>query len=296
LCPKTTKEFNEETIRMSDTITTIGKGSLIQHGKENDRVYLMKLIPEDTPVVLDEIERLAIQHNYAKLFCKVPKKVSPSFLARGYILEGVIPLFYKGEEDAFLVSKYLKAERLLSAPSALLDRLKELLSGYTPEGTISEKIKEQSAYTIRKLTEQDIPQMIAIYSEVFQSYPFPINDPDYLAETMHEHVQYFGAFKGNELAALSSSEIDFEAQNAEMTDFATSKEHTGHNLSCLLLREMEKAMREQNIKTLYTIARLKSIPMNKTFLKLGYEYSGTLINNTNIAGDIESMNLYYKNI
>jgi len=53
-------------------------------------------------------------------------------------------------------------------------------------------------------------------------------------------------------------------------------------------------MRKQGIKTLYTIARLDSIPMNKTFLKLNYCYSGTLINNTNIAGSIESMNIYYK--
>lgn len=281
---------------MSDTITTIGKGSLIQHGKENDRVYLMKLLAEDTPVVLEEIERLAVEHDYSKLFCKVPKKVSPSFLARGYILEGTIPLFYKGKEDAFFVSKFLKAERLLSAPTAQLDQLKDLLSGYTSKGKFAGDATKQTDYTIRKLTEQDIPQMAVLYSVVFKSYPFPINDPGYLAETMHDHVQYFGAFKGNELAALSSSEIDFEALNAEMTDFATSKEHTGHNLSCLLLREMEKAMKEQNIKTVYTIARLKSLPMNKTFLKLGYEYSGTLINNTNIAGDIESMNLYYKNL
>jgi beta-lysine N6-acetyltransferase len=36
--------------------------------------------------------------------------------------------------------------------------------------------------------------------------------------------------------------------------------------------------------------------MNKTFLKFDYCYSGTLINNTNIAGSIESMNVYYKHL
>ncbi len=55
-------------------------------------------------------------------------------------------------------------------------------------------------------------------------------------------------------------------------------------------------MKAQDIKTLYTIARLNSPAMNKTFLRLNYTYSGTLIKNTNIAGKIESMNVYYKAI
>jgi len=55
-------------------------------------------------------------------------------------------------------------------------------------------------------------------------------------------------------------------------------------------------MKSLGIKVVYTIARLNSIPMNKTFLRLNYQYSGTLINNTNIAGKIESMNILYKHI
>ena len=43
-------------------------------------------------------------------------------------------------------------------------------------------------------------------------------------------------------------------------------------------------------------ARLNSIGMNKPFLNLKYSFSGTLIMNTNIAGKIESMNVYYKHI
>jgi hypothetical protein len=36
--------------------------------------------------------------------------------------------------------------------------------------------------------------------------------------------------------------------------------------------------------------------MNATFAKAGYSFGGTLINNTNISGDIESMNVWYKNL
>ena len=36
--------------------------------------------------------------------------------------------------------------------------------------------------------------------------------------------------------------------------------------------------------------------MNKTFLNAGYNYSGTLTKNTQIAGKIESMNVWYKHL
>ena len=87
-----------------------------------------------------------------------------------------------------------------------------------------------------------------------------------------------------------------EDKNAEMTDFATLPDYRGNNLSLNLLREMEAEMRLRKMKTLYTIARSHSAGMNITFSKLDYSYSGTLINNTDIAGKIESMNIWYKNL
>ncbi|MDD4047577.1 MAG: putative beta-lysine N-acetyltransferase, partial [Clostridia bacterium] len=37
-----------------------------------------------------------------------------------------------------------------------------------------------------------------------------------------------------------------------------------------------------------------SYGMNISFAKHRYQYCGTLINNTNISGSIESMNVWYK--
>jgi hypothetical protein len=59
---------------------------------------------------------------------------------------------------------------------------------------------------------------------------------------------------------------------------------------------MEKHMIDNNIITSYTIARAKSPGMNITFARNGYEYSGTLINNTQISGKIESMNVWLKTL
>jgi putative beta-lysine N-acetyltransferase len=113
---------------------------------------------------------------------------------------------------------------------------------------------------------------------------------------MNENVKYFGIYKNDKLIAASSVEVDRKNKNAEMTDFATDPEHQGNNLSLILLMEMEAEMRKQKIKTVYTIARAFSAAMNITFAKLDYKYSGTLINNTNIGGKIESMNVWYKSL
>jgi putative beta-lysine N-acetyltransferase len=135
-----------------------------------------------------------------------------------------------------------------------------------------------------------------LYREVFKSYPFPIHDPGYIARSMEAGTRYFGVNRGGKLIALASAEIDREGSNAEMTDFATLPDFRGNSLAQLLLKAMEKEMRRTGILTLYTIARLHSPAMNRTFLKLQYHYAGTLIRNTQIAGRVESMNVYYKHL
>lgn len=282
-------------MRMTDIIDKIQIGSFIQHGKHNDRVYLMKLSADDDPErVLEEITKLADRYGYSKLICKIPKKAAPLFFSAGYVLEGYIPAFYKGVEDAFFVSRFRNPGRAHDRSEVALSRFYKLLCLQLPEDKY--QVERCRGYSVRPLGPPDVARMVEIYADVFESYPFPIHDPDYILETMRDHVRYFGAFKNGVLAALSSAEIDFEMKNAEMTDFATDRLHTGNNLSCLLLEAMEKDMQRSGIKTLYTIARLHSIPMNKTFLRFGYEYSGTLKNNTAIAGKIESMNVYFKHI
>jgi putative beta-lysine N-acetyltransferase len=277
-----------------DQIVETANGSILQHGKLNDRVYLMQLSGKDTSHIVHELEQLAREHVYSKIFCIIPPDAHPLFLSEGYILEGYIPAFYRGKEDAFFVSRFPGNGERFQVPEIELAPFYRLLS----DMAVGEKspAMENPGYTVRQLNKQDAPSIARLYSEVFKSYPFPIHDPGYISKMMDGQVRYFGAFKGDELAALSSSEVDPEARNAEMTDFATSRHHAGNNLSMLLLNHMEHEMKRQGISTLYTIARLLSLPMNKTFLRSGFTYSGTLRNNTNISGRIESMNLYYKRL
>jgi putative beta-lysine N-acetyltransferase len=287
------KDYNGGMI-MHDKIEIIGKGTLIQHGRHNNRIYLMKLDEQDAPIILEKLSELAHKNEYTKIFCKIPKWIAPIFLSNEYISEASIPGFYNKTQDVFFVSKFIDSSRLLNVEKVQFEKMSLLLEGESRNHKKLTTLK--SDYKIRRLDNSDVEQITDIYKEVFISYPFPIHDSGYILQTMDENVQYYGAEKDGRLAAIASSEIDSKGSNAEMTDFATSKEYLGNNLSALLLEKMEKEMKKQEIRTLYTIARLNSIPMNKTFLKFNYCYSGTLINNTNISGSIESMNVYYKHL
>jgi putative beta-lysine N-acetyltransferase len=277
---------------MYDTITKIGN-SLIQHGPNNNRIYLLKLNPLDYPSIVHQLEDMAQKNKYTKIFAKLPADFSMNFLQNGYKKEAEIPKFFNGKTDVYFVSKFLDPDRSIIDEQTKIQIDTNIKIACAKQG--STRIPAlKSHFQLRKLKEIDIPALSKIYRRVFGSYPFPIFDTAYLKKTMNENVIYFGVFADDRLVAVSSAEMDVKAKNAEMTDFATDPEYAGNSFALILLSKMEQAMQKHEMKLLYTIARAFSIPMNITFARMNYSYAGTLINNTDIAGKIESMNIWYK--
>lgn len=255
----------------------------------------MKLDGRDMPALLQQLDDLARNRGYTKIFAKVGGSHAHEFLANGYIREAKVPGFKKGKEDIFFLSKFLDKKR-----AGLSDDKKLTLENNFRIAL--QKAEDYQAHTLpleysmRELTEHDARELADLYQVVFEVYPFPIFDPKYLVKTMREHIRYFGAFENGDLVAAASSEMDGEDLNSEMTDFATRPSHLGKNLSYFLLQEMEIHMKEAGLKTLYTIARAESVGMNTTFARMGYSFAGQLVNNTMISTQIESMNVWYKSI
>ncbi|MDI6450079.1 putative beta-lysine N-acetyltransferase [Anaerobaca lacustris] len=276
---------------MPDVIEKIGR-SLIQHGPDSDRIYLMKLAPADAPAIVERIERLAETRDYGKLFCKVPAPWREPFVQAGYREEARIPNFLAGRIDVAFMSRFRKPERATMSveQKAAVDNVLQLALARRCDA------ESQPTTQTRRLLEDDTPDLADLYRSVFPSYPFPIFDADYLRHTMATHIRYYGAFDGDRLVAAASAETDAEGRNAEMTDFATAPEHRKKGLAVALLLAMESDMKDTGFLTLYTIARAVSAGMNITFARCGYAFSGTLVNNTQIAGGIESMNVWYKNL
>jgi len=270
-------------------INFIGK-SKISHDKENSRVYLMSFHPDDFPNIIDAMDQIAEAYNYTKLFGKIPARFVPAFLQAGYLTEAIIPRLFNGSEDGFFMGKYKSTERLLPETKALKDFQSLLLKPVK----VSLPPLEPS-YTIEPLNVTHIPQILEIFTSIFETYPLPIFDSHFLEESILEDKNpYYGAWHKGKLVALCSAECNREAQNAELTDFAVLDSHKGKNLGAHLLHRLENHFFKNDIKTLFSISRLHSIPMNRIFQNAEYHYAGTLTRNTQICGAIESMNIWYK--
>lgn len=279
---------------MFDKIEKISK-SLIQHGPNNDRIYLMKVHPEEhVEKLIDELHDLAILKRYTKIFVKVPESIHQLFLNHNFKLEATIPNLFHGTEQGCFLGKYFNAERefITKKEKKQIDEVRESV---IPSNNFSAD-ELTPEYKILKLDEIDISTIASIYRKVFRFYPFPIFQEKYLLDSMRSNVRYFGAFHKDKVIAISSAEMDKLYNNVEMTDFATLPDYRGRNLSYYLLQTMLSGMAVEGIQTAYTIARAASYGMNKTFARHGFHFGGTLINNTLIGDTIESMNVWYKQL
>jgi putative beta-lysine N-acetyltransferase len=243
------------------------------------------------PRIVDELDAFIRDKGYGKCFAKIPASAQPAFEAGGYRAEARIPGFFRGEEDAVFMGRFFDPDRAVDSQAELLEKVLAAAEQKHDQGKHHPQLP--AGYVCEPASPEDAAEVSAVYGKVFDSYPFPIDSEDYIRETMATHVRYFMVrYRGN-IVALSSAEQDHENLNVEMTDFATLPEHRGQGLAYLLLTEMEAEMRKAGMRTAYTIARACSAGMNMTFTKRGYTHAGTLVNNTDIAGRLESMNVWY---
>jgi len=275
---------------MQDKIEKIGN-SLIQHGEFNNRIYLMKLDKKDYPQIIKKLEQLAKSKGYNKIFGKVREQHLDDFIAAGYETEAYIPDFFGNGARAHFIGKFFDENRKSDIKNEVINKVINLAEE-KPNIDTQPEINPEFRYKVAE--KSDGSAMVKVYQEVFPTYPFPIHDPEYIRQTMDENVIYFGIWEKDRLVALSSAEMDQDEKNVEMTDFATLPEYRGNGFALFLLAKMEDKMKEMGIKPFYTIARAVSFGMNITFSKMGYQFTGTLKNNTNISGNIESMNVWYK--
>lgn len=278
---------------MYDKIDQLGK-SVIQHGSQSNRIYLMSYNEDenDQAVFIAALDKLAAVKGYDKIVLKLPGRVSTAFIEAGYRQEAQIINFYPDGETCCFLSKFLTANRQENPNKNEQKKIVQAAINHSPGRLrpLSPELK------LERLYEKQATAASEVYSRVFASYPFPITDPGYIRKTMLTHVDYYGVLQGDNLVALASAEKNHSLRNAEMTDFAILPEWRGKQLARHLLAYMEKDMHQQGYRTLFTIARAESLPMNFTFAGAGYNFGGFLVNNTQIAGKIESMNIWSKHL
>ena len=264
--------------------------SLIQHGKSNNRIYLMKYKNNPLINIIEQLEKFAKKQKYTKIFAKISEKDWPFFKNYEYIIEAKIPNFFINKNNCLFIAKYFSKTRKKKKHKKEIKNILKI-----SKTKINQKINiKNNKIIIKKATTKDAKKLSLLYKIVFPSYPFPIDNPTYIEKTMKTHIDYYFISNNNKIIAASSAEKDLTTNSVEMTDFATLPEYRGKGYANTLLQHMEKEMTKQNIKSFFTIARALSFGMNITFAKNNYQYAGTLTNNTFIFNKIESMNVWYK--
>lgn len=258
----------------------------------NRRVKLYGLTAGDLDA--PEIRQLVVgleqaPHLYSKLTVyALPGEPEP-WIRRMFLSEGFIAGYFPEGVPAELWARYAHDERM-DAPRD--DRHDEIVALAAEKETQVPELPE--GYRCRVAEPADADNLAELLQETFSEYPVPLGQED-LRLAMAENANHFRCVEDEQgrIVATASAELDHRRRVAEMTDCATDPDHRGQGLMAYLLWRLEKDVaRLYGIRDVYTLARADEVGMNCVFSKLGYRYTGRLVNNCRMPNGWESMNIW----
>lgn len=210
-----------------------------------------------------------------------------------YNLEGIIKGFFEGK-DAYIYATF--SEPIEPPTLARKETEQKVMKIVEQDNQFTKETVLPEAYTMRVAKTEDAQQMAALYNAVFETYPTPMDEPEYIIDMMDDNV-YFTIIE-HKGQIVSSSAADFlPAFNAaEMTDCATLHRHRNKGLLSHQFTYLVNLMKRQSVRTLFCYARSVSMGMNLISARHGFTYGGRMIRNSNMGGSLENMNVWFKNI
>lgn len=258
----------------------------------NQRIRIIDYEVEDQQAFVLHVRFLAEANGFDKIICMARGDDWQGFLKYGYVLEAVLKHFHAGD-DAFIVSKFRSQERLTS--SSMMDEilLIEQLMGDPVE---DQRTPVPDGHAIRLARAEDIPELVALYQEIFETYPSPLIHASYLQTVFEDDSLFAVCTHGGKIIAAASAEMHHSKRAAELTDCATLKASRGRGLMAQILKFLEAELDRRDFICAYTMARARSYGMNNVFYQLGYRFMGRLVNNCDIYGAYEDMNIWVRDL
>jgi putative beta-lysine N-acetyltransferase len=245
----------------------------------------------NTKLLLEKVTELVIQHQTEKLIIKGRSEDFLTFFEAGLQPEAIVDRYFLGS-DAHFFSKFYSPERKRNDHWITEDGIIQSIYQLNPSlETIPPK-----EYELKKADENSVDELSALYKQVFQIYPTPLHNPDYVKKTMKDGTIYYVFTYQGKIVSAASAEINAYYKNAELTDCATLTEHRKYGLMKIILQELEKELKNNGIFCAYSIARALSFGMNAALFQLGYSYRGRFMNNCYIYDKLEDMNMWVKNL
>lgn len=272
---------------MLNTMNPVSFSRFITVDERNKRLIVNGYAPETKPSLFGQnlIHQAVIKKLEKVWLWALPADV-PEFLRCGFRIEGSL---FNGNYEEFSVSLayYIIGARghsdKMQAENDIIHTVR------TDSIHKSQCLPHEIELTI--LDESFAEQISQLLTQVFTSYPSPVEDPQYILTLIQDGNIFAGAFSQEKLISVAAAYPDPILNRCEMTDCATLEEYRGLSLSERLLWILEQEVQKLGSFVLYTLARAQSYGMNRVFHKLGYNYQGRLINNCDIAGSFEDMNI-----
>lgn len=254
----------------------------------NQRIRVLEYSATDYQAMVLAIRWLAEANRFDKITVMATRDDWLEFLRFGYVLEAVVRHFHRGD-DAYVVSKFRSQERLTS--HCLMEEIlliERILAEQNPETPTP----LGPGFQVRSARSQDVDQLVELYREIFETYPSPLLHRGYLEAVLQKDSLFAVCTQGDRIVAAASAELHPADLAAELTDCATRPEARGKGIMTHLLRWLEHELRERRYICAYTMARARSFGMNMVFHRMGYTFLGRLVNNCDIYGAYEDMNIW----
>lgn len=275
---------------MLNMISHVSFSSSISVDEKNRRL-VVKGYPKGTKLSLfaEQLIDLAVEKKLEKIWVWAMPADVPEFLRSGFCVEGNL---FSGNYEEFVVS----LAYYVSEARGYSEKLES-------ENIITHSVRNEpinpwqslpQEMELKLLNESFAEQISQLLAKVFTSYPSPVEDPHYIRSLVRQGNIFAGAFSKGKLIGVAAAYPDRILNRCEMTDCATIEEYRGHSLCERLLMLLEREVQKHGSFSLFTLARAQSYGMNRVFHKLGYSYQGRLINNCDIAGAFEDMNLWVR--
>lgn len=259
----------------------------------NKRIKVLSYKARDYRAMVMKLRFLAEANRFDKLWVTASKDDWEQFLRYGYVLEGLLKYANRGR-TAYMMSKF-RSQKRLHSPDLMQETL--LIEEIMDRSRREAPRNLPPGYVLDFAREEDVDGMLALYRRVFKTYPSPLTYREYLVAILHRDA-LFRVIRdpAGRVVSVSSAELNTTHRSAELTDCATHPDERGKGLMSVILHALESDLRKAGYFCAYTLARARSYGMNAAFHALGYEFNGRMINNCDIYGAFEDMNLWVKNL
>ncbi|MFC7440540.1 putative beta-lysine N-acetyltransferase [Laceyella putida] len=274
------------------TVDYSPKNTVLEMDEHNSRMKLLHYKSEDIEALANHLAELAEEKDIGKVMIYADPDDTKAFEEMGFEKEGEISVFFNGE-PAVILSRFIDGRRAVEKDAEKKDEIVELAER---KETITEPPELDPSFTLRHATEEDAEELAALYRTVFETYPTPVHDPEFIKKCLRNHVYFSVVTHNGKIVSAASADVFTRYNCAEITDCATHPDYRGKGLLSAIIFDLEKRMRARGVPNLFSLTRAVSVGMNIVISRHGFEYKGRLIQNSQIAGRFEDMNIWVKKL